>query len=1051
MFPSISATFTSAGAPSRLDADGLSLLQYPATELEAGPCRLWLRLRGSTTTAHPLFGPDAVGRATPNGAVASEASGVAAVAWFDAPQGAGAYGWHWTITNTGDEPREVDLLFTQDVALATAAEVARNEYYVSQYLDLTPLDFDGSTLLCVRQNMPAERHPRLALGSTVGTVGWATDAWQLRDDGRGAGLDPTRDLPSTRWQHEHTLAALQTPTRTLAAGETWTGLFWGLVEADHPGATDQADLVRVRRRISAIRWSDASVAATDLAERGVPCTPTVFSPAALVDPDVADPDEVASFAPGEQRLVETHEGVFQSCFVGAEHVVSGSKEVRVLRPHGSVLHRTPTAIADQRGLTSTVWMSGVFCSQLTSGHVTAAPLVSRQRSYLGLSESGGVRMLIGGPGHWRLLSRPTLWSTTHDSARWLYLLEGDRIEVTVRLLSTTQAQLTVDTDQTVLVLVPGPVSDLHLSGAPVGDDGPAFADGRSRGLPMRSVQVEGRLDLRLSVPATPTQPAEPATPDDRTRHDWRVPHLDVDSGNPGVAAVIEGLDWLAHDAEIHYRAPRGLEQFTGGAWGTRDICQGPVGLLLVGGEHAALRDTMLKIFANQQDDGDWPQWFEYLTDHATPGHRESHGDVVYWPLLALGEYLLVTGDDSILDEPVRWVGTSAYGAPEPVRAHIERALTRLLARRTDDPRLPAYGHGDWNDSLQPARAELAEDMCSTWTTWLEIHSLRTLAEGLDAPWPQQAARLRAVAESTEQAFREVLLVDGELAGYAIIRGEHVEHLVHPRDSSTGLRHGVLQMIHSISGELLSPAEAEHHVALIEQHLVGPTGVYLFDAPISYSGGTLHSFKRAEAATFWGREVGLMYTHAHIRWVEALATLGRAEQMWDELLKIVPIGLGERVPGAAPRQANCYYSSSDAAFADRYQAMEHPEALRDPQFRFEGGWRVYSSGPGLVLRLVTEQVLGLRQRVAGLEIDPVLPGCLDGVAARVPMPQGWLRVRYHVGAGGHGVRRVTLNGQPVMGTTLVNRYRRAGIRLAPGLLDGLTEPTLEVWVGDTAGE
>ena len=68
-FPSISATFTSSGAPSRLDADGLSLVQYPANELEAGPCRVWLRRRGSSTRARPLFGPESGGSATTSGAV----------------------------------------------------------------------------------------------------------------------------------------------------------------------------------------------------------------------------------------------------------------------------------------------------------------------------------------------------------------------------------------------------------------------------------------------------------------------------------------------------------------------------------------------------------------------------------------------------------------------------------------------------------------------------------------------------------------------------------------------------------------------------------------------------------------------------------------------------------------------------------------------------------------------------------------------------------------------------------------------------------------------
>ena len=31
---------------------------------------------------------------------------------------------------------------------------------------------------------------------------------------------------------------------------------------------------------------------------------------------------------------------------------------------------------------------------------------------------------------------------------------------------------------------------------------------------------------------------------------------------------------------IHLTVPHGLEQFSGAAWGTRDVCQGPVEFLL---------------------------------------------------------------------------------------------------------------------------------------------------------------------------------------------------------------------------------------------------------------------------------------------------------------------------------------------------------------------------------------------------------------------------------------------------------------------------------------
>ena len=38
--------------------------------------------------------------------------------------------------------------------------------------------------------------------------------------------------------------------------------------------------------------------------------------------------------------------------------------------------------------------------------------------------------------------------------------------------------------------------------------------------------------------------------------------------------------------------------------------------------------------------------------------------------------------------------------------------------------------------------------------------------------------------------------------------------------------------------------------------------------MAYTGGTSRIFKRAESAANFGREVGLQYVHAHIRYIEA---------------------------------------------------------------------------------------------------------------------------------------------------------------------------------------
>jgi cellobiose phosphorylase len=170
----------------------------------------------------------------------------------------------------------------------------------------------------------------------------------------------------------------------------------------------------------------------------------------------------------------------------------------------------------------------------------------------------------------------------------------------------------------------------------------------------------------------------------------------------------------------------------------------------------------------------------------------------------------------------------------------------------------------------------------------------------------------------------------------------------------------------------------------------------------------------------------MYTHAHLRYAEATARLGDAEALFEALRRAVPIALHAVVPAALPRQANCYYSSSDAAVADRYEAAARYADVRAGRVPLEGGWRVYSSGAGIAVRLVHECFLGLRRGRSALGVDPVIPKALDGLRADVALGGRAVRVRYRVAAAGHGPTRVSLNGHALPTTRTSNPYRTAGV-------------------------
>ena len=151
-----------------------------------------------------------------------------------------------------------------------------------------------------------------------------------------------------------------------------------------------------------------------------------------------------------------------------------------------------------------------------------------------------------------------------------------------------------------------------------------------------------------------------------------------------------------------------------------------------------------------------------------------------------------------------------------------------------------------------------------------------------------------------------------------------------------------------------------------------------DRPIPYHGGPERLFRRAESAAFFGREVGLMYVHAHLRYAEAMAVTHRPEDFWDAMMIVNPIRVTQILPQAVQRQRNAYFSSSDAVFHDRYEAAREWHRMRSGQIPVEGGWRIYSSGSGLFISILIQRGLGLRRWYGERISRPCLPERFSGL-------------------------------------------------------------------------
>lgn len=1088
----LSIELNANGSIRRMDHRDILLNLFLGTEIEGGLANLYLRRLGAVVEATPLFGPrsPAAIHVDQRGMTAQgEWKGIRFKVSLCLANGSSAWFWHVALENTLAKDETLDLLYTQDLGLAQYWAVRINEYYTSHYIDHSVLSHkERGLVLASRQNLPmGGRNPWTVIGSLGKGIAYATDALQVYGLAARAGqaaVGLTKGLPGARLQHEHSMAAIQeSPIKLKPGAEIKTG-FFGWFEENHPEATSAADMVFVDK---AMALPEAAPPSGWNSPGGSKPAATLFSAAPLLEAQELTENEIPDQFGRERRVEEKDDGKVLSFFSGANrHVVLKAKELKALRPHGQILRTGYALIPDEAALTSNTWMGGVFHSMVTQGHVSINRFLSTPHTYLSLLRGNGQRLFVELDGVWHLLDVPSAFEMTPDSSRWIYKHAGgliavrstaaiDRHELTlsvevmsgnpVRFLLSNHVAINGDDGSNALPIQcvkdgdgvfvhPVPDSDVGrrfpkggfriepLSATVIermGGDDLLFLDGGSRRQPYLCMITAPALSIgfRMKGQLVSGEPVEAAGPvragfwTDITSglrlHPPESSPLAVQAANLG-----EILPWFAQNVLIHYLAPRGLEQYTGGGWGTRDISQGPVEMLLALSRYEPIRDLLIRVFKTQNPDGDWPQWFMFFDRERNIRAGDSHGDIVFWPVLALAQYLIASGDTSLLDEGVPYFHPEGDDKAEKatVRHHAERAVSLMNSRVIPGTSLAAYGHGDWNDSMQPFDPAMRERLCSAWTVTLHYQTLTALSTALRRfGVSDRASGFEAMASQVQKEFQQRLIIDGVIAGLAYFHDNgDIDYLLHPRDRITGVSYSLLPMIHAIINGLLTPEQAKKHLDLIQAHLHGPDGARLFDKPMQYRGGPMKHFQRAESAAFFGREIALMYTHAHLRYAEALARFGDAEGFFHALCQANPIGIRSLVPGATLRQANCYYSSSDAAFQDRYQAFAEYGRVKSGEVPLDGGWRVYSSGPGIWTRLMIQCFLGWRPEHSELVLDPVIPKSLDGLRVELEWEGHAMEITYRIQGGGCGPKGVKLNGADLPWTHGVNPYRRGAAEI-----------------------
>jgi len=1101
------------GSIKRIDHRDIIINLFPGNEVEGGPANIYLRSLGKTITAIPLLGPrspSTVTVAADSLTVRGQWQDLRFCVWLKLAQSAPAWFWHVVLENTGSQAQTVDLIYTQDIALAHYWAVRLNEYYVSHYIDHTPLSHPQQGIVVAsRQNLSmGGQYPWTVIGSLERGVSYATDALQFYGLATRAGLPPiglTQGLPGSRRQHEHSMVAIQDNPVVLQPGSSAQRGFFGWFEPDKQTATSDSDLIFVEKVFA---LPEAVPAEETDAGNGMQPSANLFSAAPLLDTLDLTQQEIKELFPGSRRNEEYADGKLLSFFSGeSRHAVLKAKEQQVLRPHGHMLRSGNSLTPDEASLASTTWMAGVFHSMVTQGHVSINRFLSTCHSYLALFRSNGQRIFVELDGAWHLLDVPSAYEMAPGECRWLYKYSGGIIAVrssastdchelilSVDVLSgpgmrflvahhvsiggddgsnPVQLRYTQDGEGVFIHSLPDcdvgwrfPDGGFRINVAAgtvieeLGGDELLFLDGETRNQPFLCILTKPSVSIEFSITGCLIAEEKIKTDSPAAEQFWN----DITAGlsvtppaeSPAAAAaarIAEILPWFINNALIHYLSPRGLEQYSGGGWGTRDVSQGPVEMLLALGRFETVRDILTRVFRQQNPDGDWPQWFMFFDRERNIRPGDSHGDIVFWPVLALSQYLTASGDAGLLAETLPFFHPEGDQKAEQatVWQHVERALALMEKQVIPNTGLAAFGNGDWNDSLQPVQPEMREHLCSSWTVTLHYQTLLALAGALRLIGRNAGAnRLEAAAEKIRGDFQRLLIIDGTIAGFGYFHDDgKVEYLLHPRDKTTGLSYSLLPMIHAVINDLVTPEQARRHLELIREHLLGPDGARLFDRPMEYRGGMQKYFQRAETTTFFGRENGLMYTHAHLRYAETLARYGDVEGFFKALCQAIPIGIRDIVPTATLRQANCYYSSSDPAFPDRYTAFAEYDRVKKSTVDFDGGWRVYSSGAGIATRLIVQNFFGLRWETKLLKLDPVIPKALDGLQVRMTLAGRQFEVTYRIQEKGFGPTKVVLNGAELAFTRGSNPYRTGAAAILMDTVQArLTEGVnkLMLWLG-----